>query len=148
MYYCSICLEESDMQMYTLPECNHTFHTNCILAWFRKGSKTCPLCKHSGNQCIGPTLNRLASLLTIAQSKHSPPCLQKISKEYIANMIKTVEYKKKYNDEVKDFNNKAKRMRKRMRNMDRRNELLKEQILAHTIERVIIPVKHIYFDEN
>jgi hypothetical protein len=31
--------------MYTLPECSHTFHTTCIVQWFRNGYLSCPLCR-------------------------------------------------------------------------------------------------------
>ena len=33
---CVICQEElSNRQAYTLPECGHSFHTECIVTWFR-----------------------------------------------------------------------------------------------------------------
>ena len=40
---CSICLSELGDNDYTL-ECNHTFHTKCIVEWFRKSKGNCPLC--------------------------------------------------------------------------------------------------------
>jgi hypothetical protein len=46
---CPICydvLEKEDQ--YTIPDCLHTFHTNCIVHWFRNGYTHCPLCNHSG----------------------------------------------------------------------------------------------------
>ena len=47
---CSICHEEMNNELYTLPECNHTFHTNCIMTWFRSptGNNKCPLCNNCG----------------------------------------------------------------------------------------------------
>lgn len=47
---CAICHEDLTCELYTLPECNHTFHTNCIMTWFRAptGSNKCPLCNNSG----------------------------------------------------------------------------------------------------
>ena len=36
---CSICHEELNGDIYTLPECNHKYHTNCIITWFRTGKK-------------------------------------------------------------------------------------------------------------
>ena len=46
---CMICLESlSSEQQYTLPECSHTFHQNCIMHWFRSGSHKCPLCNNLG----------------------------------------------------------------------------------------------------
>ena len=47
---CAICHESLNDELYTLPECNHTFHTNCIMTWFRAptGNNKCPLCNNSG----------------------------------------------------------------------------------------------------
>ena len=46
---CMICRE--DLQCapcYTLPECNHTYHTNCLISWFRNGDSRCPYCGNNG----------------------------------------------------------------------------------------------------
>ena len=50
MDICCICHENLESETYTLPECNHTFHTNCIMTWFRAptGNNKCPLCNNSG----------------------------------------------------------------------------------------------------
>jgi hypothetical protein len=50
MDICCICHENLESETYTLPECNHTFHTNCIMTWFRapSGSNKCPLCNNNG----------------------------------------------------------------------------------------------------
>lgn len=48
---CAICHENIDLNdgsIYTLPECNHCYHTNCIMTWFRTGKNTCPLCNNHG----------------------------------------------------------------------------------------------------
>lgn len=53
---CTICLcviiESEDVdnckKCYRLPECNHVFHTECIIHWFRQGRKTCPMCNNNG----------------------------------------------------------------------------------------------------
>uniref|UniRef100_A0A6C0C4N5 RING-type domain-containing protein n=1 Tax=viral metagenome TaxID=1070528 RepID=A0A6C0C4N5_9ZZZZ len=46
---CIICLENltSEIQ-YSLPECGHLFHQNCIMHWFRSGNCKCPLCNNLG----------------------------------------------------------------------------------------------------
>lgn len=44
---CAICKTnyEEDGNTYTIPECSHMFHSDCILQWFRSGSNTCPYCR-------------------------------------------------------------------------------------------------------
>ena len=46
---CSICLDTvSNSEEYKL-ECNHIYHTHCIIDWFRKSTGNCPLCNHNPN---------------------------------------------------------------------------------------------------
>ena len=46
---CMICRDELVCsQCYTLPECNHTYHTNCLVSWFRNGDSRCPYCGNKG----------------------------------------------------------------------------------------------------
>ena len=46
---CSICYDTLNNEpQYTIPDCNHIFHTNCIVHWFRNGYRHCPLCNHLG----------------------------------------------------------------------------------------------------
>tara|TARA_B110000027_G_scaffold122614_1_gene137757 strand:+ start:1184 stop:1876 length:693 start_codon:yes stop_codon:yes gene_type:complete len=43
---CSICFSNmSSEDSHTLEECDHRFHTKCILKWFRSKQDTCPLCR-------------------------------------------------------------------------------------------------------
>nr|CAD2202214.1 unnamed protein product [Meloidogyne enterolobii] len=43
---CSVCLESlSHENVYTLKNCNHTFHQECITPWISEGSKDCPCCR-------------------------------------------------------------------------------------------------------
>ena len=46
---CMICKDELVCgQCYTLPECNHTYHTHCLVTWFRNGDSRCPYCGNKG----------------------------------------------------------------------------------------------------
>jgi hypothetical protein len=39
--------DDDGADKYTLPSCGHTFHTDCIMTWFRSHQTRCPLCNHS-----------------------------------------------------------------------------------------------------
>ena len=43
---CSICLNnlKKDDKILVL-KCNHIFHSDCLLEWFNKDNKNCPLCR-------------------------------------------------------------------------------------------------------
>jgi hypothetical protein len=44
---CSICFAAiKQEESHSLKECGHTFHTECIMKWFRSKQDTCPLCRH------------------------------------------------------------------------------------------------------
>ena len=45
---CAICLDPLEADIYSLPECTHKYHTNCIMHWFRAGHNKCPLCNNVG----------------------------------------------------------------------------------------------------
>ncbi len=47
--FCAICrgVLESDIY-HKLSECNHQFHSECIIQWFRSGGNICPLCADEG----------------------------------------------------------------------------------------------------
>jgi hypothetical protein len=46
---CTVCLckFDDDNAKHTL-ECGHTYHTDCIMHWFRSGNPSCPLCRNEG----------------------------------------------------------------------------------------------------
>lgn len=46
---CVICRQSLSLDgVYRLPECHHTFHTCCIVTWFRAGDSSCPICRNRG----------------------------------------------------------------------------------------------------
>lgn len=46
---CMICKEPlNSAAIYKLPECNHIYHTHCIITWFRCGDSRCPYCGNKG----------------------------------------------------------------------------------------------------
>tara|TARA_Y100000389_G_scaffold195591_2_gene227237 strand:- start:584 stop:1117 length:534 start_codon:yes stop_codon:yes gene_type:complete len=51
---CPICTEElNENDLYILPECDHMFHVDCIVSWFRMGNNRCPYCNNPGDCNIG-----------------------------------------------------------------------------------------------
>ncbi len=54
MTECPICLGTVDGgDTHQLTECSHTFHTKCIVQWFRSGNSSCPLCRGSPSMNVG-----------------------------------------------------------------------------------------------
>nr|CAD2193215.1 unnamed protein product [Meloidogyne enterolobii] len=54
---CTVCLHSLYIEnIYTLKNCNHTFHRECIEKWITEGSRTCPRCRG------GATLNDIKQL--------------------------------------------------------------------------------------
>ena len=43
--FCVICQENIDTQGVSLPGCNHSFHSNCIVPWLQKNNE-CPVCRY------------------------------------------------------------------------------------------------------
>lgn len=43
---CSICLENIKNNKVELINCNHHFHKQCLIDWFRKGKINCPNCRN------------------------------------------------------------------------------------------------------
>ena len=47
---CSICHNDLEENVYTVPHCEHKFHSNCIISWFRTGNGSCPYCRNEPEQ--------------------------------------------------------------------------------------------------
>ena len=62
---CTVCQDilDNGEQVHYLPECNHGYHTNCILTWFRTGNNNCPCCGNRGINYSEPKTSRQISRL-------------------------------------------------------------------------------------
>ena len=98
---CAICLVDlNDSNDYVL-SCQHKFHTECILNWFRSmnGNGNCPLCNDnpfSPNENVNENVNennylfstslfideRFKILTRHSRKKNAPPILQKEINDY------------------------------------------------------------------
>jgi len=91
---CPICLCEmtEDENNYTIPECNHKFHTNCALQWYRHTNNTnCPLCRSNPNT-LPKEVRKALDKLKRANENH-----KKVCREWR-------EYKKEHEEFMKIFN--------------------------------------------
>lgn len=112
---CAICLSElnENDNIYDL-NCNHKFHTNCIVDWFRSSSGNCPLCNdnpfnnddNNNNNLVNEYFlsstyidNRFKAIKRYSNNKKSPESLKK-------EIIKFNEFNKDYiivNKKMKEF---------------------------------------------
>jgi hypothetical protein len=46
---CPVCLVELGNCAVHVLECGHSYHTHCIVKWFRSGSPQCPICRSAGS---------------------------------------------------------------------------------------------------
>ena len=47
---CAICYDDTSKHQCTKLDCNHEFHSHCIVEWFRRGNSTCPYCISTGKK--------------------------------------------------------------------------------------------------
>ena len=108
---CAICHEKLENELYTLPECNHTYHINCIMTWFRSNnsSKKCPLCNQSGINNIKDLTNVPWISRKVAQENYKHMRILSRKKNAPKELVKKVEKLKKMEDNEikfkKDFKN-------------------------------------------
>jgi|TARA_B110000483_G_C18070504_1_gene493915 hypothetical protein len=111
---CIVCLELLDSEtQYKLPECNHSFHQNCIMHWFRGGNNKCPLCNNLGvndynipaAHVIMNTLDKykFKILRQYSRRKDAPDFLKK----EVQKLKKTETEHKKVALEIKEHKNKT-----------------------------------------
>ena len=85
---CMICKEDlNNYDFYTLPECNHKFHTHCLISWFRNGDSRCPYCGNKGINNKDDSNNYCKSINSINHNEN-----------YIYKDIKKFAYLKKNKD--------------------------------------------------
>ena len=107
---CAICHDNlGEQDVYTLPECNHKFHTNCIMTWFRAKHNTCPLCNNKGINATRAQINEQANYGEWAKRKkylklYSIVSRKSRGKNAPKEMKKAVEKVRQYQKKFDDFN--------------------------------------------
>ena len=133
---CSICLNKfGEEECHKLDECNHKFHTKCIINWFRKAS-TCPNCRdntyETSKNIPGYMLHeRVKYLRKISRKKDFPKELKNhVTK--LQNTEKNITEKRK---EISEFRKNNTDILKKLNKM--RNNLYSMEYKKTKIERVI-----------
>ena len=149
---CGICRDSlGDKQIYKLPECNHNFHTDCIISWFRTGYATCPYCKNIniGRQRRYTYGNewKLSFIRQYARRTNAPKLLKKKVDKLKEYEKKRTEYAKEIRElgnskgNYKDIERQIGVMRLKKSNVYRRIYQLKAELCNMGIIPLIIPVK-------
>ena len=161
---CAICQENLGSETYVLPECNHIFHTNCIMTWFRlkATNNKCPLCNNAGINHLSEVDNlsqqtkltaaeNYKKMRTFSRRKDAPKEL----KNKVKKLKKLEELDKKRKKEFKEFKNSklpdltANQINKKFCGFRRKKwqlcrKIRKQRILIgfqQNIINIIIPVK-------
>jgi len=106
---CGICHENLNTdQTYTLPECNHKYHSNCIITWFRNGYHNCPHCNNtpvSNDNFYSTRRISLPILKAFAKKNNSPKILSKYIKQLDDIKKKEANLKKEKSEFMKNEKN-------------------------------------------
>jgi len=119
---CVICIDGLEKEpQYTLPDCSHVFHQNCIMHWFRQGNSKCPLCNSLGIGGVCSNfprrrwLERYRTLRQLSRRKAAPDLLKK----QVAAIKKAETKLKALRKERRDFREKEGKFGELLRKYDR-----------------------------
>ena len=156
MPHCSICAQ-NDENLYTL-ECNHTFHPECIISWFRMGKTTCPMCRDTGATLIlrphgSPgSISRFEHLRKLSKYSNAPPLL----KDAILGVTEKEKILETYTDKLTEFVRtasgkytclyaKIKHKKKKIAKLQFEIKKVKQCISFQNYDRIIIPIKKVVY---
>lgn len=113
MEKCSICLEDLSDNVTTLEDCQHKFHANCIVQWFRSQHTSCPECRGEPNRvmCKKSALVRFKYLKKQLKKKKDNKLLQNAFKKLERlkfNIRSRAEKRKAMREDIKQLKKHAK----------------------------------------
>jgi hypothetical protein len=160
---CVICQENlGNTQTYTLPECKHVFHTNCIVTWFRHRPSSncefhpdgaCPCCSNRGINYISKApryWNRSATscefnksrLKLMREEEKKPTCpkeLKRLFNRLRQEKVDLVNLKSEYQDykqQIKETNVNFLEAKNKMSNY-RNSQWKKQRIITSLTDTII-----------
>jgi hypothetical protein len=134
---CSICLENIENYEYKLPECDHNYHTNCIITWFRAGHNCCPLCRNNGINNTNNSSNLSLTHINEEISQLSWQYRKKLLKDDYINM-RRLSRKKDAPKHLKDKVKKLKRMELKLKALSKEIQNFKKSKQSElTISEII-----------
>lgn len=115
---CNICHEnfEEDGNNEYILECNHKYHSQCIIQWFRNGNSNCPLCNDIK---IDPDLGYYTKICCVQELKklgRRKSCPDNI-KKILDKIKKANQEEKKAAQEYSEFKKENKDILKKITNM-------------------------------
>jgi len=115
---CSICYESLDNNKDTYKlECNHNYHAECIIKWFRTKKSNCPMCNDNGiNEEELGYWKKIATISEIKKFARRKICPQNI-KDTLNKIKKYKEKEKTINKESQSLRNEYKDVIKKCRNL-------------------------------
>ena len=147
---CPICLDNIKTPQ-SLTECGHSFCTTCIVAWFRSGYPSCPMCKDSGvgeERIYSQRQNLYKQARSLSRKKKAPQQLKNqvrsLQKLEMANKTLTKEWNmwrhhKSESTPAEHYKISKSFYKKRQYNTNRSYKI-KMAMIAH-VRPVIIPIK-------
>ena len=101
---CSICWEVITQQKHQLEGCDHQYHVNCIMNWFRSSETgECPMCRGGPphRMCFLEREQRANIIKQMARRKNAPPLLKRTYQQYKDCCSQEAEASKELNQYVK-----------------------------------------------
>ena len=146
---CPICRVEDmdENNSYIINECNHKFHTECLIQWFRTDHSNCPMC--NGFQepekipyIVKPSMFKL--IVDFSRRKKAPKQLKKMIEKYKKSKDKSVLSARKFSQfkrENKKILSQFKKLRQEKWMYFRKSMKIKREISSIPIEPLRINLK-------